>query len=169
MCLRHFLQRPSRRPQPHAANPASCFPLGHSFCSPTGAGVRAALIRRNIPPRRGPCRHHTAIKRPGGCKRRESQPLPAGATPFSPALLAELHGACDCWAGPASWAAGWTRAARLGLSCCSPTEAAASPVCTVSPPGPAPSQCHSQLPTVPGRLWAQVKMQIKSGCFFLML
>lgn len=91
MCLRHFLQRPSRRPQPHAANPASCFPLGHSFCSPTGAGVRAALIRRNIPPRRGPCRHHTAIKRPGGCNGENPSLSLAGATPFSPALLAELH------------------------------------------------------------------------------
>lgn len=104
-------------------------------------------------------------------QRRESQPLPCRRYTLLSSLVSGASlGACDCWAGPASWAAGWTRAARLGLSCCSPTEAAASPVCTVSLRGLLlrPSVTHNY-PLSPEGFGAQVKMQIKSGCFFLML
>lgn len=86
--------------------------------------------------------------------------------PLSSLVSGASLGACDCWAGPASGLQEWTRAARLGLSCCSPTEAAANPVCTVSLRGPAPpSQCPPRLPLSPEGFGAQVKMQIKSGCF----
>ena len=158
VCLRHYLQRPSRRQHPHATHPDSCFPLGHSFCNPTGAGVRAAIIRRNIPPQRGPCRHHIAIKRPRGCNGENPSLSLAGAALFSPALWRASLDACDCWAALPPRLRGGHWATRLGLSCSLHTKVASSCCLRCQPPGPAPqSQCHSQLPTVPRRLWGPSK------------
>lgn len=129
---------------------------GPSFCSPTGAGVRAALIRRSIhSPERGPCRHHTAIKRPGGCNGEDPSLSLAALHPSLSLVSGASLGACDCWAGPASWAAGGTQGCKTAASTAAPTEARQP--CLLSASGACSSVSqYSQLPTVP-ELWGPSK------------
>lgn len=168
MCLRHFLQRQSKKATPSCHQSCFLLPSGPLLLQSHWSRSKSCHHQKEHPsPERSLSTSHSdqETKR---LQRRESQSLPCRRYTLLSSLVSRASlGACACWAGPASRLQGGHWAPRLGLSCCSPTKVASSRCLHCHPLGPRPrSQCHSQLPTVPKGCGAQVKMQIRVFFFF---
>lgn len=159
MCLRHFLQRQSKKATPSCHQ--SCFLL------PSGP-----LLLQSHWSRSESCHHqkeHPSLERSLSTshsdqetkrlQRRESQSLPCRRYTLLSSLVSRASlGACDCWAGPASRAAGWTLGSKTGPQLLLSHQSCIQPLSALSPSGASSSVPVSLTTThCPQRLWGPSK------------